>query len=350
MRQFKRILILRTDRLGDVVLSTPVIKSLRKNYPDCYIAFLCRPYTHQALEGNPYLDKVIVYDKYGKHKSWFATLRFSLALRKEKFDLAIVLHPTNRAHLLTFFAGIPQRVGWNRKLGFLLTNKLEHKKDEGKKHELEYNFDLLKYTGISSKDREIYVPLRPEAEARIKKILNAKGLKEKDNLVVIHPSASCPSKRWPQANFLELISLLKKNEGVKIALITSKDQVEFGEMISKKHKLMDLRGQLSISETASLLAKASLFISCDSGPVHIACGLGVPVISIFGRSQPGLSPRRWGPAGKNSYFLHRNLGCTPCLAHNCLKKIQCLAAIKPQEVYSLAKKVLFSLDSGKKDN
>ena len=94
---------MRTDRLGDVILSTPVIKNLRLAYPESYIAFMCRPYTQEALEGNPYLDEVIVYDKYGKEKSLFSSFIFTLSLKKKRFDWAIILHPTNRAHLITFF-------------------------------------------------------------------------------------------------------------------------------------------------------------------------------------------------------------------------------------------------------
>ena len=90
-----RILLTRTDRIGDVVLSTPAIKAVRDKYPDAYIAFMTRPYAKDIVEGNPYLDEVIIYDKYGKHSSLLSTIKFALGLRKKKFDLAIILHPTN---------------------------------------------------------------------------------------------------------------------------------------------------------------------------------------------------------------------------------------------------------------
>ena len=128
----KRILIVRTDRLGDVILSTPVITNLRQAFPEAHLAFMCRPYTREAVEGNPYLDEVIVYDKYHRHKSIIKTILFANSLAKKNFDWAIILHPTNRAHIITFFAGIPMRIGWNRKMGFLLTRRLPHNKQEGK--------------------------------------------------------------------------------------------------------------------------------------------------------------------------------------------------------------------------
>ncbi|MCF7870865.1 MAG: lipopolysaccharide heptosyltransferase II [Candidatus Omnitrophica bacterium] len=338
MNNPKKILIIRTDRLGDVILSTPVIKNIRRNYPQSHISFLCRPYAKDIIEGNSYLDEVIIYDKYRRHKSFLATLKFALSLRKKKFDLALVLHPTNRAHILAFFAGIPKRVGWDKKLSFLLTDKLAHTKDQGKKHELEYNLDLLRYLDILAEDKEIYIPVKEDAQQKVDQVLEKEGIAEKDKLIVIHPCASCPSKRWPQSKFIKLVKMLKEEKDIKIAVITSASQKEFGKGVAKIEGVIDLSGLFSIPETIALINRARLFISCDSGPVHIAAGLGKPVISIFGRSQAGLSPKRWAPTGKNSYFLHKNVGCQVCLAHNCQKGFRCLQAIKPTEVFVLAKK------------
>lgn len=342
MNKFKKILIVRTDRLGDVILSTPVIRNLRRYYPDSHIAFMCRPYTRQALEGNPYLDEVIVYDKYGSQKSLLKSIEFAFKLKKKKFDLALILHSTNRTHLVTFLAGITKRVGWGKKMKFLLTDKLKQNKDQGKKHESEYNLDFLRHLGVPATEKELYFPLQEKENKRVDEILEKNNIAQKDRIVVVHPSASCPSKRWPQDKFIELIRMIDKYKEVKTIVITSADQKQFGEKIIKKTEAIDLRGLLTISETASLLNKASLLISCDSGPVHIAAALGVPVISIFGRNQAGLSPQRWAPLGKNSYFLHKNVGCKTCLAHNCQKGFKCLQAIKPEEVYALAKKFIQS--------
>ncbi len=95
----KKILIMRTDRLGDVILSTPAITNLRKFYPDSYIAFLCRPYTKDIVDGNPYLDEIIIYDKNEKHKSIFSSIKFCLSLRKKNFDTVFILNPNNRSNL-----------------------------------------------------------------------------------------------------------------------------------------------------------------------------------------------------------------------------------------------------------
>ena len=337
MQKPNKILIVRTDRLGDVVLSTPVIKNLRLAFPKSHIAFICRPYTRGALEGNPDLDEVIIYDKYRKHKSLWASIKFSFYLRRKKFDFALILHPTNRVHLITFLAGIPQRVGWDKKLGKLLTKRIKHTKQEGKKHELEYTLDLLRGSlSIPIKNTDTYFPIRSKAKAAVEQLLKGKGVGISDKFIVIHPSASCLSKRWPQERFLKVIKLLRERVGFKIIVITSESEREFGEKLVGDSGVIDLRGSLSIPELGALLKQAALFISNDSGPVHIAASFNTPIISIFGRNDSGLSPLRWRPRGEKSFYFHKDVGCSRCLAHNCIKSFLCLEGITPQEVVDKA--------------
>ena len=116
----KRILIARTDRLGDVILSTSVIRFFREKYPDAYIAFMVRPENKDVVLNNPHLDEIITYDKYGLNKSLWSTVKIALLLKTKKFDTAVALHPTNRVHLMLFVAGISVRIGYNKKMGCLL--------------------------------------------------------------------------------------------------------------------------------------------------------------------------------------------------------------------------------------
>jgi len=110
---YKRILIMRTDRIGDVLLSTPLIRAMRSKYPEAYIAMKVSPYTKEVVEGNPDLDEVIIYDKKHRDKSWIASFKFAMNLKKKKFDLVLILHPTNRAHIISFLARIPKRIGYD---------------------------------------------------------------------------------------------------------------------------------------------------------------------------------------------------------------------------------------------
>jgi heptosyltransferase-2 len=333
-KHFKRILIVRTDRIGDVLLSTPVIKALRQNYPYAYIAMMITPYAKDIVDGNPDLDEVIIYDKNQRHKSWLNSIKFSLNLSKKKFDLAIVLHPTNRVHLVTFFAGIPKRIGYDRKLGFLLTDRIKHTKQLGEKHELEYNLDLIRYLGIEPKDKTLFMTIREEAESWVEQLFKQKNIISKDKLLAIHPGASCISKIWPAERFAQVADSLIEKYGFKVLVLAGPKDISIAkDVINQMHyPAFNLAGKTSVSQLASLLKKCQLFISNDSGPVHIASAIGTAVISIFGRNQRGLSPLRWGPTGKKDRVLHKEVGCIECLAHNCNKDFLCLKAITVEDV------------------
>ncbi len=341
---FRRILIVRTDRIGDVLLSTPVIKALRDNYPHAYIAMMVSPYGKNIVEDNPYLDEVAIYDKDGKHKSWQRSLKFAQNLKKKRFDLAVVLHPTNRVHLVTFFAGIRRRIGYDRKLGFLLTDRIEHTKQLGQKHELEYALDLVRCLGIEPKDKTLFMPLKPESEAWVEKLFKQEGIEKTDRLLAIHPGASCPSKIWPNKRFADVASRLIEKYGFRVLVIAGPKDLALAESVIKHmhHPVINLAGRISVSQLASVLKRCNLFISNDSGPVHIAASVGTPVISIFGRNQKGLGPVRWGPTGKKDKILHKEVGCIECLAHNCTKEFACLKAITVDDVVNAADSILTS--------
>ena len=343
-QKYQRILIVRTDRIGDVLLSTPVIKALRQKYPQAYISMMVAPLARDIVEGNPYLDEVIIYDKDIKHRSWMRSLKFSSRLKKRKFDLAIILHPTNRVHLLTFLAGISRRLGYNRKFGFLVNFRKEHTKQDGLKHEAEYNLDLLCDLGLSGNAQDLFMPIRPESEQWVKDLFDSQGIKETDKILAINPGASCSSKIWPAGNFAKVADILAKQHNFKILILAGPKDIPVADMIAHKIRegAINLSGKTSLSHLASILKRCVLFISNDSGPVHIASSLGVPVISIFGRNQPGLSPRRWGPLGRFDKYLHKDVGCVQCLAHDCKKEFACLRAISVEDVLSAAESILGS--------
>lgn len=337
--ELKRILIVRTDRIGDVVLSTPVITAARSAFPDAYIAIIVSPQTEEIVRGNPYLNEVIVYDKKMKHRSILQTLRFAIWLKGKRFDLALILHSTNRVNLISFLAAIPKRVGYARgKLDFLLTDKLEYTKRLGEKHESEYSLDLLRSLGIEPESSPLVMPVKKECEKDIDRLLREAGLKEGKKFIALHPGASCISKMWPRENFARTADILIEKFDVQVALVSSPEQVRIGEGLRNlmKNKPLFLCGRTSLGQLAALLKKALLFISNDSGPVHIACAVGIPVISIFGRNEKGLSPTRWRPLDSKSVVLHKDVGCSECLAHNCKKGFLCLASVTVEEVVQKA--------------
>lgn len=332
---YRKILIVRTDRIGDVLLTTPVIKALRDNLPQAYIAMMVDPSASEIVKDNPYLDEVIIYDKKGLHKGFRENFKFILNLRRKEFDLALVLHTKHRMNLICWLSGIRERVGYcNEKFGFLLTKRLTDTRPEGLKHEVDYCLDVLKAIGIESGEKELFIPVDSESKKWAEDILKENHISNTDRLVAVHPAASCISKRWFPERFAKLADNLIEKYNVKILVVSGKEDISYSqEMISKTiNRVLDFSGKTSLKQLAALLSKCCLFISNDSGPCHIAAAVRIPVISIFGRNQRGLSPVRWRPLGEKSIVVHKEIGCKDCSAHNCQKKFACLQAITVDDI------------------
>jgi lipopolysaccharide heptosyltransferase II len=341
--KIKKILVVRTDRIGDVVLSTPVIRVLRENFKDSFIAMMVSSKTKDLVSQNPYLDEVIVYDKDNIHKSIFSSIKFAFYLKRKKIDMVLILHPTNRVNIMTYLAGIPIRVGYDRKCGFLLTDKIPDEKYLGLKHEIEYSLDMLRHIGLEVKDdlKQLFVAIKKEDMLSVEKFLAANNIKKSNIVIGINPSASDPTRRWMPERFAKLADSLIKDFNAKVIITTESSDIEVGRTVSNlmQNKPILALGNLTLGELACLMKHLRIFISNDSGPVHIATAMDTPVISIFGRNQKGLSPDRWKPLGRDDIYIHKEVGCSVCLAHNCDKGFKCLEAISVNEVLDAVRRL-----------
>ena len=339
----RRILVSRTDRLGDLVLSTPVFEALRCQFPAAYLACLTFLENRAVVEGNPHLNEVILYDKKGTEKGWLGNLRFAFELSRKRFDTVVHLHPTNRMHLVSWLARIPVRIGYRKKNAWALTQNLEDKKKLGLKHEAEYNFDLLSLLGVQQPEKiSLHFPLKENDRVSLNFLLGNMGLKQDKPYVVLNPSASCPSKIWSSERFAALADQIQEKYGFQIVLIGAGQDRSFASQVKARtsRTVFDLSGKLSLGMLAWLLKGAKLLISNDSGPVHVASAVHAPVISIFGRNLSGLSPRRWGPLGEKARVVHKEVACPVCLAHQCRINFLCLDVISVNDVMKEARPFL----------
>ena len=337
-----RILLVRTDRIGDLVLSTPAIRAVRAAFPRGYVAAMVSPVTRPLVDGHPALDEVITFDKDHLHRGWRGTWQLTQALRARRFDLALILHTTNRVVLLTWLASIRYRVGYARRLGWLLTHPRPYEKRFGERHELEYTLDLLRGAGIPAEDRTLEIASHPEGQGAVAAWLAQAGVASHEFLVLLHPGASCPSKRWPAERFAAVADRLAAARGARVVVIVGPGDDALAATVARdaRSPLLIPPRPFTLAELPWLLRRAQCLISNDSGPVHLACAVGTPVVAIFGRWGPGLSPTRWGPTGPQSVVLHHDVGCRPCLAHRCQIHFECLQAVSVEEVISAADRLL----------
>ena len=336
-----RILVTRTDRIGDLVLTTPLFKILREKFPGAHLAALVFLEHREVVEGNPYLDEVILYDKKGSERGLLGQWQFSRKLRGKKFDAVIHAHGTNRMHFAAWLAGIPHRMGYARRASWALTRVHPYNKKHGLKQEAEYLLELLEPLGITPPlPLETFFPVTDRAKRSLENMLLFHKIPQDLPWIVVNPSASDVTKMWPAERFAELVSRIQKDHpGVFLAVGTSKDR-KIVETLKKNTKapVYDLSGKLSIGMLGALLKKAVLLVSNDSGPVHIASAVGTKVVSIFGRYEPGLGPQRWRPLGKHSRVVAKDVSSIPERA----RKFTYIHEITVEEVHEAVRDLVFS--------
>src|SRR5674476_226394 len=216
----ENLLIVRTDRIGDVVLSLPLAELVKKNYPYCRITFLLKDYTKSLAEGHPFIDNILTIKEKNSKISLINNIR---QIRKNSYDTAVVVYPTFITSLIIFLSGIPKRIGTGYRWYSLLFNYkvYEHRKN-AQKHELEYNINLLKYFGIEENVNPANVnfnlKIAQRDDERVRTILRVKGIDLKKPVIIIHPGSGGSAVDLPINKFKELIAIISGNLSVEILI------------------------------------------------------------------------------------------------------------------------------------
>ena len=340
-----KIVIMRTDRIGEVLLSTVLIDGVKQLYPDAEISFITSLYSKDILAGRHDISEIIIADT-RKNSGWLLkAVRLAIILRKRRFDLSIVLNANKILHLAVFLAGIPERVGYSRKWSVFLTKTIEDEREKGKKHEAEYAMDFARLLGLENFEQPSpRLVCEDVSGEKVKELLLKKGVNLSRKLIVIHPASSNPAKMWENARYSELIKKVKSHSKCEIIVVGTPEERQLAEEIIRAsgETGFNVCGELNLKELAALLKRADLFIGNDSGPMHMTAALDVPVIAIFGRNIPGVGPKRWGPYGKNHKVFHKDVECRKCYDRDCPFGYKCLSAITVDEVFSAVKHYLMN--------
>lgn len=278
----KKILAIRNDRFGEFLLNIPAFQALKDSFPKAKLTLAVNSANKELAECIECADQVAVWDD-----------DFKRNLSKQKFDLCVVLNPLKEAHWACFRAGIPKRVGYNRKWGFLLTHKMQDNKNSSLKHEVESNLELVSLIGAKTSDKEIRLGKLP-----------ADNNPEYSQAIAVHPFTSDAVKQWPLERFRELIRRLGKDLNFQVIVVGKAAAPE--EFDNLGSNVVNLINKTSLVELAQILKQSKLLISCDSGPMHLAAAVGTPVLAIFRNDLAGKTARRWGPWGKGHIVIEKS--------------------------------------------
>ncbi len=341
VNSIKRILVVRTDRLGDVVLSLPMLPALRHCYPDAYIAMLLRTYTGELVRGNPYVDRIIWYDD---HRGMIPLLEMRRVLRAERFDAVIVVYPTLRLAWLMFLAGIPVRVGTGyRYYSVLFTRRVfEHRKD-AKRHEVEYNLGLLpRVDCLPHAPPEFFIDIPGAAEDRVREILSGAGIEPGKRIAILHPGSGGSARDWSAQNFGALASRLAASEDMQVLVTGGVDESELVARVVEASggTALGMAGRFTLKELAALTRSAALFVGNSTGPLHIAAAVDTPVLGLYPQ-HTAMSQRRWGPwcSRKRVLVPDKPVDCRDCddaKAAVCA----CMDSITVDQVHAAARSLL----------
>ena len=274
----QNILVVRTDRIGDVILTLPTIEALKLNFPNAHVAMMLNSYTASLAEG---IADVLYYNRETAPKPFFEMLA---ELRRAKFDAVVVAFPRFRIALLLWLARIPVRIGTGyRWYSFLFNRKIfEHRKTV-EKHEAEYNLSLLRGLGcnISAKP-EIKIVISEQERKTASDIRKSIGILDADRLVLLHPGSGGSAHDWKPENFALLASELKKH-GFYIVITGGKAETELVHSVAQNagEGVKSFVSDLSLKEFAAFIQTAKLFVANSTGPLHIAAAVGTPVVGFF---------------------------------------------------------------------
>lgn len=331
--EHKRILIIQTAFLGDVILSTPLIKALRELYPESFISFLLIPETRRVLENNPHLNEILVYDK-RKQKGLRSFYRMVGQIKQLGFDLAVIPHRSLRSALLAYLSRIPKRIGFDSSAGaFLFTDKVHYLINT---HETERNLLLL--SSFNYHQKNIPPELFPSSDDvfYIRKLLHDSGIGEEDKIVGIAPGSVWATKRWLPERFGEVADLLQRKAGVKVIFLGSEEDRKLCQEIAHQMETnpLILAGKTDILQSAAIISLCKVILSNDSAPVHIASAMKRSVVEIFGSTIPEFG---FAPYGEGHTIIQKKMECRPCGIHGkrmCPKKhFRCMKEITTEEVF-----------------
>ena len=341
----KKVLLVRLDNLGDVLLTTPAFHAVSQALPHASLTLLASSIGAQVAALNPDIDDVLVYpapwmDPWQKMpRDSEREQRMIAAIKARHFDGAIIFTSFRQSPLpaayLCYLADIPLRVAASIDgPGSLLTTR--HKHPETIIHEVEHNLNLVRVLGMDTDERDLVLVVPAEAKRAIAGIVATQAHRP---LVVVHPGCTMPARTYPWEMYVEVIDLLVAQLGACVLVTGADDERELVERILARvrpeHRpaTLAMAGVLSFPNLCALIQGADLTITNNTGPMHIAAAVKTPVIAMFALTNP---PEQWGPWHVLHRQMYHDVSCRICYSRICPYQHECLRLVSPQMVVDAA--------------
>ncbi|MBK7310417.1 MAG: glycosyltransferase family 9 protein [Sphingobacteriaceae bacterium] len=319
-----RILLSRTDSIGDVILTLPMAGVLKANFPDCQILFLGRTYTKSIIELSEHVDGFVNYDEILKRDNK-AQIEF---IKDLNLDIFIHVFPVKEIAKLAKAAGVPRRAGTRNRLWHWLTcsNLIKLSRKNSELHESQLNMKLLSFLNIET-NIDLKVIQECYGFSRVKPLGNelfVNLLDKQRTKVILHPKSKGSAKEWGLTNFSKLIQQLPKDKFQIFVSGTKEDGLQLENFIKENPSAIDITGKLSLDEFISFINLCDVLVAASTGPLHIAAALGKKAIGLYSPKRP-IHPGRWAPVGKDAHALVFDENCENCKSKrdcNCIEKIE----------------------------
>jgi heptosyltransferase-2 len=345
--RIENILVRAANWVGDALLTTPTIRAIRKNFPNARITILAKPWVAPVFYNNPHYDHLMLYDDRGRHRKWWGKVRLSNDLRRLRFDLAVLMQNAFEAALLAWLAGIPNRLGYKTDgRGILLTHSIPVDPSHKECHQIDYYLGILKGASLEVEDRRLTLSMADGERSRAREILREIGVGANDILIGVNPGATYGNaKRWFPERYVALCRRIQTSFGGRFLIFGGPAEEALGDRIVKGigNHGFNLCGKTSLREAMALIERCTLFVTNDSGLMHVAAAFDIPQIVIIGSTDPV----RTGPSNPSSRIVKAPTPCSPCLKTECPTDHYCMKEVSVEMVYAAATSFL-GLETGQK--
>ncbi|MBI5888717.1 MAG: lipopolysaccharide heptosyltransferase II [Deltaproteobacteria bacterium] len=353
-KEIKRILVRAPNWIGDAVMCLPAVAALKAAYPDAEITALTRGRAVPVFENNPAIAEVMEYDANGRHKGVTGRLRLRKEIKARGFDMAVLFQNAFDAAFVSFISGIPERIGYVRDLRRrFLTRPVAATAEIKKRHQVFYYLNIIKELDAAeaSKPPTPVIRLKDEEIRWADEFLRQNGIKKEAEppegaqplqgaLIGAAPGASYgPAKRWPAAGFAEVLRRLSEEYNGVPVIFGGVDDAgacrDAAELIAGR--VINLAGRTTLRQCMALLSRLKVFVTNDSGLMHVAAALGVPTVAVFGSTDAALT----GPVGRAARVVEKKIECAPCFKRECAYgHYRCLKGVDAADVIKAARSLL----------